>query len=69
MRLLLDTHMAIWWEAGDPRLAAQVVDLVRNQAEEVFVSRASLWEMAIKISIGRLKIDLARFAALVGTQS
>jgi len=62
MRLLLDTHLVIWWEAGSPRLPAAVVDLVRNRADAVFVSCASLWEMAIKISAGRLKIDMARFA-------
>jgi PIN domain nuclease of toxin-antitoxin system len=62
MRLLLDTHLAIWWEAGHPRLPATVIDLVRKQAESVFVSRASLWEIAIKVSIGRLRIDAVKFA-------
>lgn len=63
MRLLLDTHLAIWWEANHQRLPATVIDLLRNQAESVFVSRASLWEIAIKVSLGRLRIDVARFSA------
>ena len=61
MRLLLDTHLVLWWEANHPRLTEEVVQLVRHQAEAVFVSRASLWEIAIKMSMGRLKIDLAQF--------
>ncbi len=61
MRLLLDTHLVLWWEANHPRLPKRVTELVRNEAEAVFVSRASLWEIAIKISIGRLKMDIARF--------
>ena len=65
MRVLLDTHLIIWWEAKHPRLPAKVTQWVRNEAEEVFVSRASLWEIAIKVSIGRLKMDIAKFAGNV----
>ena len=61
MRLLLDTHLVLWWEANHPRLPKRVTQLVRKEAEVVFVSRASLWEIAIKISIGRLKMDMVRF--------
>ena len=61
MRLLLDTHLVLWWEANHPRLPKRVTELVRKEAEVVFVSRASLWEIAVKISIGRLKMDIVRF--------
>lgn len=61
MRLLLDTHLVLWWEANHARLPKQVTKLVRNEAEAVFVSRASLWEIAIKISVRKLKMDIARF--------
>lgn len=61
MKLLLDTHLVLWWEAAHPRLPKEVVQWVRNEAEAVFVSRASLWEIAIKLSLGRLKLDLPRF--------
>ena len=66
MRVLLDTHLVIWWEANHPRLSASVTQWVRNEAEVVFISRASLWEVAIKISTGRLKMDIAKFADNVG---
>lgn len=66
MRVLLDTHLVIWWEANHPRLPATVTQCLSNEAEVVFVSRASLWEIAIKVSIGRLKMDIAKFADNVG---
>lgn len=61
MKVLLDTHLLIWWEAKHPRLPATLIKWVRNEAEAVFVSRASLWEIAIKVSTGRLKMDIAKF--------
>ena len=63
MKLLLDTHLVLWWEADHPRLPQVVRDMIGNEAESVFVSRASLWEIAIKMSIGRLKMDIAKFVA------
>lgn len=65
MRLLLDTHLVLWWLAGSSRLPAATVSLV-DSAEVVFVSRASLWEVAIKISIGKLKVDIKAFVNTVG---
>jgi PIN domain nuclease of toxin-antitoxin system len=62
MRLLLDTHVVLWWESNDPRLSDEAKELVSVTSEAVFVSRGSLWEIAIKISIGRLRMDIARFA-------
>ena len=57
-RLLFDTHLVLWWLNGDPRLPQPVVERVQAPEAEVFVSQASLWEMAIKVSIGRLLVDL-----------
>lgn len=65
MKLLLDTHLAIWWEANHPRLSGLVKELVSEQAESVFVSRASLWEIAIKISSGKLKMDAGKFVSSI----
>ncbi len=62
MRLLLDTQVAIWWLAGDRRMSRATQAIIRTGATEVFVSRISLWEMAIKTSTGSLRIDLSRFA-------
>ncbi len=55
MRLLLDTHVAIWWDMGAP-LSAQAKRAIRD-ADEVFVSSASAWEVAIKRSLGKIRSD------------
>ncbi|MDD5057915.1 MAG: type II toxin-antitoxin system VapC family toxin [Sideroxydans sp.] len=64
MRLLLDTHLALWWLIDSQRVPAEVRELVESATDPVAISRASLWEMAIKISIGKLKIDLPRFVKM-----
>jgi len=67
-RLLLDTHLVLWWLNGDPRLPQAVVERVQAPEAEVFVSQASLWEMAIKVSIGRLQVDLPELERQVPLQ-
>jgi PIN domain nuclease of toxin-antitoxin system len=67
-RLLLDTHLMLWWLKGDPRLPDPVVERVQAAEAEMFVSQASLWEMAIKMSIGRLRVDLQELERQVPLQ-
>ena len=67
-RLLLDTHLVLWWLNGDPRLPQPVMERVQAEQAEVFVSQASLWEMAIKASIGRLQVDLPELERQVPLQ-
>lgn len=62
MRLLLDTQIYIWALAGDRRLKKHARELIQN-AEAVFVSIASLWEAAIKASIGKLGADIGLLAS------
>jgi PIN domain nuclease of toxin-antitoxin system len=54
-RLLLDTHVFLWWRADPSRLTPAVRQLIAT-AEIVFVSAASAWEAAIKASTGRLDL-------------
>jgi PIN domain nuclease of toxin-antitoxin system len=61
-------HLLLWWLADDPQLPSEVVERVRAPAAEVFVSQASLWEMAIKVSIGRLQVDLTELERQVPRQ-
>lgn len=58
MRLLLDTHTFIWYVTDNPRLSANVKLLIEDENNEKLVSIASIWEMAIKHSIGRLNFSL-----------
>ena len=57
MRLLLDTHVFLWWSAGSPRLKARPKKAI-SEASEIFVSAASAWEAAIKSSLGKLRMDV-----------
>ena len=56
MRILLDTHIFLWFISGDPRLALQLRDIIRNPNNVVFLSVVSLWEMIIKYQLGRLPL-------------
>jgi PIN domain nuclease of toxin-antitoxin system len=53
--LLLDTRVFLWWRGEPARLPADIREAIAK-AEEVFVSAASVWEAAIKISLGRLEV-------------
>ena len=54
-RLLLDTHVFLWWRTDDPRLGAAAREAIA-QADVVLVSAASAWEAAIKARLGRLRL-------------
>lgn len=56
MKLLLDTHCFLWFISGDLRLPAYARCLIAETSNERFLSVASLWEMAIKSSMGKLVI-------------
>ena len=56
MRLLLDTHIFCWWFYEPERLSREAFE-VMNTAEKVFVSSASIWEVAIKVRLGKMKAD------------
>jgi PIN domain nuclease of toxin-antitoxin system len=57
MRLLLDTHTFLWWVRGGPGLSRRARSAIANSRNECFVSVASGWEIAIKVSLGKLRID------------
>lgn len=57
MRLLLDTHVFLWWNEDDPRLKDEARRAIRG-ADLVVVSAASAWETAIKTALGKLQIGV-----------
>ena len=67
MRLLLDTHSLLWFIGGDANLPESARSLIEDPANQSFVSVASLWEMAIKVSLGRLTLK-SSFETLVPHQ-
>ena len=57
MRILLDTHTFLWWVWDAPELPAKARKYIANPDNECLLSLASVWEIAIKSSLGKLKID------------
>lgn len=53
MKLLLDTHTLLWFVLGDASLSTTARQLIEDAANSKFISPASYWELAIKISIGK----------------
>lgn len=58
MRFLLDTHSFLWFITNDPRLSATARALIADPANEILVSPASYWEIAIKISLGKYPLSV-----------
>ena len=54
MKLLLDTHTAIWWMNGHEKLSPEAKALLLNDAHTLYLSIVSAWEIAIKVSLGKL---------------
>ncbi|MFH1906958.1 MAG: type II toxin-antitoxin system VapC family toxin [Chloroflexota bacterium] len=54
MNILLDTHAFLWFVDDDPRLSQPAQALIEAEESQPFLSAASLWEIAIKISLGKL---------------
>ena len=59
MRVLLDTHALLWWLSNDHRLGEPSRDVIENPANDVIVSIASLWEMVVKVRVGKLHADIS----------
>jgi PIN domain nuclease of toxin-antitoxin system len=58
MRLLVDTHVLLWAAAEPERLPASFRERLKSPESEVFFSAASVWELAIKVQIGRLSLGV-----------
>jgi PIN domain nuclease of toxin-antitoxin system len=57
MKLLLDTHSLLWFISGDARLSSTARSSIEDASHDKFVSIASLWETAIKVSIGKIALN------------
>ncbi|MBI4909659.1 MAG: type II toxin-antitoxin system VapC family toxin [Acidobacteria bacterium] len=56
MKFLLDTHVLLWWLEGSPRLPDPARRLISDPENTVFVSAVSLWEIWLKLSLGKLRL-------------
>jgi len=62
MRILLDTHIYLWWLDDSPQLSMAARTMIQ-EAETVYISSATLWEAVIKIGLGKLEADPAELVA------
>lgn len=56
MRLLLDTHVFLWWVNDAVELSPKAREVILNQENDCYLSVASCWELAIKVSLGKLRL-------------
>jgi PIN domain nuclease of toxin-antitoxin system len=54
--LLIDTHTLLWHVGGDPRVSRTATTLLNDPANDLFLSMASLWELAVKSGLGKLTL-------------
>ena len=57
MRLLLDTHALLWFASGDTALTVRAREHVLDSDNEILLSHASAWELALKTGLGKLRLD------------
>jgi PIN domain nuclease of toxin-antitoxin system len=58
MKYLLDTHAIIWYFEASPELPKKIRDIIHNDETGIYISSVSLWEIAIKINLGKLNLKL-----------
>jgi PIN domain nuclease of toxin-antitoxin system len=58
MEYLLDTHTFLWFINGDAQLSEKAKNVIMDPEKEKYISIASLWEIAIKVNLGKLSLDI-----------
>jgi len=64
VNLLLDTHVFLWWDSQAPTLGEIARNAIRDPANQIFISAASVWEIAIKRRLGKLSFTGSATAAI-----
>lgn len=67
MQVLLDTHAFLWFVAGNPRFSTRARQVIEDRDTESLFSIASVWEIAIKVSLGKLALHVP-FTTLIPEQ-
>jgi PIN domain nuclease of toxin-antitoxin system len=58
MKVLLDTHTFLWWDSEPDRLSPRALEICSDPENTLLLSVAGVWEMQIKIQLGKLKINM-----------
>ncbi len=56
MKILLDTHIFLWYISGDSKLPTDIRDAIRDPNNEVYLSAISIWEAIVKYQLGKLPL-------------
>ncbi len=56
-KYLLDTHIFLWWLSDAEQLSQEVFDILSDTSNQIYISSATIWEIAIKEALGKLKVD------------
>lgn len=65
MKVLLGTHALLWWLSDSDRLGESAREIIADPVHDILVSIVSLWEIAIKIRIGKLDADMNDILAAI----
>ena len=57
MNYIIDTHILLWYMKGDQRISTETQEKIENSSNNIWISNASLWEMAVKVNIGKLELN------------
>lgn len=57
MKILLDTHVYLWWLRDDRKLTRRLAETLADPTHTILVSAATVWEASIKIALGRLHVE------------
>jgi PIN domain nuclease of toxin-antitoxin system len=66
MTALIDTHLLVWWLLGSAKLSPSARAVIEDPENRVIASVASFWELAIKASRGKIKLDIEDLVAMTG---
>ena len=67
MNLLLDTHIFMWWDGASDKLSPELQATCRDRANTLWLSVASVWEMQVKLQLGKLQLRQA-LATIISEQ-
>lgn len=56
-KYLLDTHIFLWWISDSEQLSKEVFDIISDGSNQIYISSATIWEIAIKEALGKLEVD------------
>ncbi len=65
MRLLLDTHILLWWLTGSESVPSTIASAIALPANEAFVSAATVWEISIKRALGKLDFPVDKVSEIL----